>query len=239
MDPVCAFEWFKRAADKGYTPAEYAVAGCYHTGRGVGENEGDAFEYYKCAADKGHVSAQYMLGCCYENGWGTNQDEDEAVRYYQKAAKKGHTNAEYSLGYYFKGEGENDEKYYSAAVKYLKRAADKEHREAQYFLANCYECGLGTDKNEALAVKLYETVALSENDFSGLAKQTVIRMLCNAGRYAKAESMCIKHKWFEVMTEEYLWNLHFSHDEKLHNRFTAWIKRAEEAGYADASNMMR
>ncbi|MBQ5816198.1 MAG: sel1 repeat family protein [Oscillospiraceae bacterium] len=249
-----AAELYQKAAKKGYTSAESNLGTLYLLGRGVEKNPEKAFQLFQSAADKGNTGAEYRLALCYEKGWGVEPCEDAAVEYYKKSADKGFTKAEYSLGclYYERGETHmymrslisNEEsrksteaegkKYYAMAFSYLKRASDKGHLEAQFWLAECYRCGFGTKRDAAAALPLYKKVALAEGDFASSAKRELFSILCKDNNYAKAEEISIKHKWFNELTEEYLFSIR-SNDKAGYNRVITWLNKAQAAGYADAA----
>ena len=73
-----AFAWYLKAAEKGYSDAQYKVGYMYDNGEGVKEDKEEAFEWYMKAAKKGHTSAQCNLGYMYFYGKGVKEDKEEA-----------------------------------------------------------------------------------------------------------------------------------------------------------------
>lgn len=56
-------DWFRRAAEQGYTPAEYVLGLRYMNGEGVPQDYAQAVIWYKKAALKGLPQAQQRSGC--------------------------------------------------------------------------------------------------------------------------------------------------------------------------------
>lgn len=83
-DMATAVSFMKKAADKGYGPAECALADMYFEGRGVDQNYTAAVEWYSKAEAQGQLNenAAKRFASCYENGWGgleKNKDKAEAL----------------------------------------------------------------------------------------------------------------------------------------------------------------
>ena len=89
--------WYQKAADQGYTKAQYRLGRCYANGFGVEQDKAQAVIWCKKAADQGYAKAQYRLGRCYAHGFGVEQDKAQAVFWYQKAAEQGHQLAQDKL----------------------------------------------------------------------------------------------------------------------------------------------
>ena len=53
-----AFEWFKRAAQKGFPESMYYLANLYSSGLGVKEDRVEAVGWYRKAAAKGHLESK-------------------------------------------------------------------------------------------------------------------------------------------------------------------------------------
>lgn len=56
-----AFEYYQKAAEKGYALAQFYLGLCYHNGEGVEKNLSEAVKWYRKAADQGHAEAQNAL----------------------------------------------------------------------------------------------------------------------------------------------------------------------------------
>ena len=93
--------YYRKAAQKGYSYAQYNLAVSYDTGSGVALNYREAVKWYKLAAKQGASFAQYNLGVMYEQGKGTKQDYKKAVYWYKKAAEQGQSSAQNNLGWLY------------------------------------------------------------------------------------------------------------------------------------------
>jgi hypothetical protein len=56
-----AVKWYRKAANKDHTQAQYNLAQMYSRGQGVLKDDKEATKWYKKAADKGHVGAKDVL----------------------------------------------------------------------------------------------------------------------------------------------------------------------------------
>lgn len=84
-----AWQWFKRAADRGHAEAQVKVAEYLAEGVGTIIDRRKALAYYRKAADQGHTGAQAKLGLWLLNGIGTDVNYVEAVRHLRAAAEAG------------------------------------------------------------------------------------------------------------------------------------------------------
>ncbi len=93
QNPVEASRWYRQAAEQGYAPAQYRLAGLYHLGLGLPQDQGEAYKWLSKAADQGESMAQHELGAMYHNGQGVARDDMEAYKWFSVAADRGNTNA--------------------------------------------------------------------------------------------------------------------------------------------------
>ncbi|XP_063088347.1 death ligand signal enhancer isoform X3 [Cavia porcellus] len=84
-DYVAAFAYFQKAADRGYSKAQYNVGLCHEHGRGTHR------DLHKDS------QSRYHLGICYEKGLGVQRNLGEAVRCYQQSAALGNEPAQQRL----------------------------------------------------------------------------------------------------------------------------------------------
>ena len=85
-----AFEWIKKAAEKGDADAMFYLARCYFEGEGVTEDKPEAVKWWKKAADQGDADSMFELANCYFNGDGVDgKDVSKAVALYKDAAQHG------------------------------------------------------------------------------------------------------------------------------------------------------
>ncbi len=81
-DAKKAEAYYLKAAEKGYAPAESALAAMYHFGNGVERDDKKALEWAKKAALQGNVRAYSLLGGIYYTVGGTEQDHIEAMKWF-------------------------------------------------------------------------------------------------------------------------------------------------------------
>ncbi len=98
-DPKEAMNWYRKAADKGYAPAQVGIGDLFAMGLGVQKNDYRAQEWYKLATRLSrNADANFKVGEGYFRGQGEPQDFGTALSYYQTAAKYGHPVAQYLIG---------------------------------------------------------------------------------------------------------------------------------------------
>lgn len=87
-----AVSYVQKAADKGYGPAECALADMYYEGRGVEQSYGKAVEWYAKADAQGRLTenAAKRYAACYENGWGGLVADKEKAEEILKGDYKSH-----------------------------------------------------------------------------------------------------------------------------------------------------
>ena len=152
-DEQQAFYWFKQAADQGDTEACYETAVRYRDGRGTEQNAKQAFRYMQAAADDDFTPAFCNLGGMYRIGFGTRKNYKKALYYLEKSHMCEYAKAQ--LGCMLL-QGAGAPKDIARAVKYLQQAAKKNEPHAIYHLGQCYELGLGVEKNSATAARLFK-----------------------------------------------------------------------------------
>jgi TPR repeat protein len=125
-----AVDYYRKAADQGYAPAEYCMGFCAEDGIGMGSNPSEAAEWYAKAGEQGIADAQYRVALLYEKGNGVAKDIHLAAQWYEKAAGQGIADAQYRIGYCYEMGSGVAKDYVTAAQWYLK-AAEQGHAEAQ------------------------------------------------------------------------------------------------------------
>ena len=138
-----AARWMLRAAEQGYSEAQYQLGDMYSRGAGVQQDFQKAFEWTFKAADQGHPEAQFQLGYMYLRGRGVSKkDSKKAFEWTFKAADQGHIEAQFSVGnMYFEGIGVV--KNFQEAFKWRLKVAEQGHPEAQYIIGDMYLLGKG------------------------------------------------------------------------------------------------
>ncbi|XP_049642871.1 death ligand signal enhancer isoform X2 [Suncus etruscus] len=110
-DTAAAFSYFQKAAEQGYSKAQYNVGLCHEHGRGTPQDIHKAALFYQLAASQGHRLAQYRYArCLLREPWSARGPEQRrAVSLLQQAADSGLTEdaqSRYHLGIcYEKGFG--------------------------------------------------------------------------------------------------------------------------------------
>ncbi|XP_037364962.1 death ligand signal enhancer isoform X2 [Talpa occidentalis] len=159
-DHTAAFSYFQKAADRGYSKAQYNVGLCHEHGRGTPRDLGKAVLSYQLAANQGHSLAQYRYARCLLQEPASSRDPERqrAVSLLQQAADSGLREAQAFLGVLFTKEPHLDE---LGAVKYLWLAASNGDSQSMYHLGICHEKGLGVQRSLGEAVRCYrQSVAL-------------------------------------------------------------------------------
>jgi len=98
QDYARAFEWYKKAAEKGDLAAQLHLAQLYRDGgKGLPREMAQAAEWYRKAAEQGDAGAQATLGTLYSIGQGVAQNYLEAYYWlYLAAAAKGPRQEQYA-----------------------------------------------------------------------------------------------------------------------------------------------
>ncbi|MGA3160943.1 MAG: tetratricopeptide repeat protein [Terracidiphilus sp.] len=82
-----ASDWYRKAADQGFIPAELHLAALYRDGgKGFPRDATLAAGWYRKAAEQGDVSAQASLGVLYSIGVGVPRNDSEAYFWLDLAA---------------------------------------------------------------------------------------------------------------------------------------------------------
>lgn len=150
-DEAAAVAAYRKAAEKGYTPARTMLAFAYADGRGVPKDPAQAFAWFQKAADDGDARAQYRVALAYDLGDGTKADPAAAVAWYRKAAESGDGRAQARLGELLR-DGVGTLVDPVEAVRWFREAADSGIATAQLALSRAYAGGEGVkeDPGEAL-----------------------------------------------------------------------------------------
>lgn len=101
QDYAMAKDWYKKAADLGFAPAQYEVGNCYYFGHGVEKSYTEALRWYHLAADKGDAQAMNTIGDCYLMASGIDRDPSSAFRWYLRSANNGSSEAMLQLSWFY------------------------------------------------------------------------------------------------------------------------------------------
>jgi hypothetical protein len=128
-DESKAVDFFRKAAESGYAPAQNNLGNCLYSGEGVSQDRVEAVKWYRKSAEQGNVEAQNNLANCYWIGEGVAKDLVEAVKWYRKSAEQGYAWAQYNLGNcLYSGEGVSKDRV--EAVKWYRKSAEQGNAEA-------------------------------------------------------------------------------------------------------------
>jgi len=153
-----ARQWFERAAQGGYAPAQVNLAVMYANGWATPVNYGAALHWLQEAANQGFARAYYNLGILFMNGQGVRQNDQEAFRWFEKGAQDNDSYAQTNLGYmYDQGLGcDHDAK---AAVNWYRKAANAGNPLGENNLADMYLKGEGVLRDDAEASRWFQRAA--------------------------------------------------------------------------------
>lgn len=188
-----ALRWYRRAADKGFAPAQFNLGLAYELGRGVPVDERQAFKHYLMAAEQGFAAAQFNVGNMYSAGRGVGQDLFEANLWFKQAAEKGIIEAQFNLGLAYET-GRGFKKDETQAARWYKQAADRGFVRAQYNLGLLLEDGRGVAKNDAAAAVFYRAAA--EQGFA--AAQNNYGLMISEGRGGLAKDPVQAWFWLSL-----------------------------------------
>ena len=117
-----AMPWFRRSAEQGFAPAEYAYGDIFREGRWKDPKQ--LVYWWTKAAEQGNFHAQLWLGEFYEGGRdGIARDYSEALKWLSLAARQGQPDAQVTLGQMYQ-DGEGVPQDYRLAAYWYRKAAD-------------------------------------------------------------------------------------------------------------------
>ena len=155
-----AVEWWIKAAEQGYSKAQYNLGRCHENGYGVPKSYKKAVKWYTKAAEQGHTDAQCELGGCYHMGRGVRKSFKKAVEWYTKAAEQGDASALLCIGHCYEEGGFGIQQSDKKAVECFTKAAEQGNVYAQFFLGLHYKYGIsGVKKSYKKAVEWFTKAA--------------------------------------------------------------------------------
>ncbi|XP_066128902.1 death ligand signal enhancer isoform X1 [Saccopteryx bilineata] len=185
-DYTTAFSYFQKAAERGYSKAQYNEGLCHEYGRGTARDLSKAVHCYQLAASQGHSLAQYRCARCLlqDSAFLWDPERQRAVSMMKQAADSGLREAQAFLGVLFTKEPYLDEQ---RAVKYLWLAAKNGDSQSRYHLGICYEKGLGVQRSLGEAVRCYQQSAALGNE----PAQERLRTLFSMEAAARAKDLAV------------------------------------------------
>lgn len=160
-DGYVAAKFFKMAADKGHSYAQYSLgAMCL-----LLDQPKNAAMYFKMAAEQGNAEAQFNLAQMYYFGNGVKLSYTEAVKWLEKAAQYEYWPAVYALGNcYIMGQGVSVDSYYGLAL--IQEAAENGLEAAQVSMGDYLFEGKNVNRDYAKALEWYRKAAAQGNAYS-------------------------------------------------------------------------
>jgi len=159
-----AFSLYKKSAEQGYPPAQFAMGICHEMGgHGVVQDGRKAAFWYEKAARQGHTKAQLNLGNLY---WfedkGVLRNEQKAMDWWFVAAVNGEPEAQLYLAHrYFQiSEKNRDHGALAKAHYWYREAAGQGMASAQYALGVMYQTGRPMQKDMKAALHWYKKAAV-------------------------------------------------------------------------------
>ena len=164
--------YYKKAAEKGYAPAQYKMG---EISGHIYDNKEDDLKHkakwYTKAAEQGYVDAQIDLATMYFNNEITSKDSDgivdwinnlfrlegsknriEALKWHTKAAEHGDAKGQFAMGLVFY-QGNFVSQDYKEAFSWITKAAEQGYTHAQETLEEMYRKGLGVSQDPIAADK--------------------------------------------------------------------------------------
>lgn len=97
-DMKAAAQWYEKAAELGFAPAQYRIGNLYEKGNGVERDAARAKTWYQLAAAQGNASAMHNLAVLFAMGADGTVDNDSATRWFTSAAELGVKDSQFNLG---------------------------------------------------------------------------------------------------------------------------------------------
>lgn len=146
-----AIQYFKIASNKGYAPADNALAVMYDEGISVKTNKNLALQYYEKAALANDISAQYNLAAHYHENDPTNEN---ARKYLEQAIENNDSDA---LNLQAQISLKNGD--YQKAYQSFLQSATHNNSTALFYLYLMNQSGIGTHQNNKTAFQLLQKSA--------------------------------------------------------------------------------
>ncbi|HWQ92898.1 MAG TPA: tetratricopeptide repeat protein, partial [Clostridia bacterium] len=127
-----AADCWRKAAEKGYAPAQLQYAHCFWRGTGVSQNISNAVHWFGRAALQGESEAQHNFGFAYLNGLGVPKDKSAAIMWLTKAASQGNAGSAFELAQLYIKDETGDPAIEAQGVQWLRKAAQMDYPAAQY-----------------------------------------------------------------------------------------------------------
>lgn len=166
-DAQTAVDWYIKASEQGYAPAQNDAAVMYVLLYEDTEIKGSIVEFFQLVADRGNPTAQYNLGILYLYGYEAPKDANTALELFQKAAEQGYPPALLKLAevkaltaYSIKDQDiEKTRELVVTSLKLCEEAAKKDYTPALFLLALIYDETFGVETDFEESIKYHKKAA--------------------------------------------------------------------------------
>jgi TPR repeat protein len=131
---VQAASWYRKAAEQGYSPAEFSLGLFYVHGWGVPQDYTQALVWYSKAAEQNNPNALVNMALLYHEGKGVKKNEEQALDYIHRAAEAGAPDAQFQMGMDYDGGYHGLKQDKALAAEWFRKAAEQGMTVAQYDL---------------------------------------------------------------------------------------------------------
>jgi TPR repeat protein len=149
---------YRKSARLGCMVAQYSMATCLYTGKGVRKDLVEAAKFLAKAANQGYAPAQNNLGVCYDRGEGVSKNPARAAQLYHASAKQGWAAAEFNLGVCFR-DGVGVQQNFEKAFTVFRKAAKQGHVNGRAELGAAYLLGHGVQQSLSKAYRWLHPLA--------------------------------------------------------------------------------
>jgi TPR repeat protein len=234
---VQALDLFRKAADRGYPPAEYYLGGMYGAGQGVSRDYVLAATWHQKAAEQGYANAQFALGLMYRDGQGVPQDVTTAINWLRKAADHGNAQAQFYLGEFYE-HGQGVQQDFAQALEWFQKAADRGVIPAQDELGAMYGRGEGVQQSFSSAADWYRKAA----EKGSANAQLMLGVMYHSGQGvprddSEASEWLRKAAEHGVAQAQYYLGAMYGMGQGVEQNYAkaeAWYIKAAEQGFANA-----
>lgn len=176
-----AFQYCQQAAEKCLPPAQTLLANFYLNAIGTPRNETLALSLYIHAASNREPAAIYNIAKMFEEGIVFTTSLAQALEWYTRASYYGSFAADNTLGIFAEHSLILDNE---SAFNHYAKGAQSCDPFSQYNLARCYNSGIGTERNNLLALLYFERAG----------KQGNCEALVSAAIMYENGTQCVKSK---------------------------------------------
>jgi hypothetical protein len=164
-----AINWYSKAANQGFIPAQLNLARMYQSGSGTPKNDIEAEKWFRRAAQQGNHEAQFKLGVACFFGQGIKQNYVDGANWFLLSAKQGNAGAQFNLGLAIHN-GHGVKKSYEDAAKWFLESAEQGNAGAQLRLGSA-RFGMGI--RFTMVMVLNKVMKMLRNGFLSQQKMVI------------------------------------------------------------------